>query len=120
MKLLVTLTLLASLVACGERADEQGAEEPEATMTEKSQPSVVREAMADLAERQGVDASEVTLVAREEVTWRDGSLGCAEPGMAYTQALVEGTRITLSVDGRDYEYHAGGGRPPFLCERPTQ
>lgn len=91
------------------------------TASGSSYPSpAVAAAVADLAERQGVDAAEITVVSREEVTWRDGSLGCAEPGMSYTQALVDGTRIVLSLAGKDYEYHAGGGRSPFLCERPTQ
>lgn len=77
-------------------------------------------AVADLAQRLGVTPEEVTVAASEAVTWRDGSLGCAEPDMMYTQALVEGTRIVLEVAGERYEYHAGGNRPAFLCENPTQ
>lgn len=38
----------------------------------------------------------------------------------YTQAIVEGARITLRVGGTDYEYHSGGSRPPTRCDRPTQ
>ena len=120
MKALLALVLLLALVGCGEREGEKGTEEPEATMTDTSQPAVVRDAIADLAERQGVDASEITLVAREEVTWRDGSRGCAQPGMSYTQALVDGSRITLRLEGKEYEYHSGGSQPPSLCEKPTQ
>ena len=76
--------------------------------------------MADLAIRLGVDAATIEVVAEEAVTWRDGSLGCAKPGFAYTQALVDGSRITLRADGTDYEYHSGGSEPPFWCEKPTQ
>lgn len=78
------------------------------------------QAVADLAARLGVDAAEVEVVAVEQVTWRDGSRGCAEPGTMYTQALVEGTRITLRADGTDHEYHSGGGQRPVLCEDPTE
>lgn len=77
-------------------------------------------AVSDLATSLGVDESAVEVVSQEEVIWRDGSLGCAEPGMMYTQALVDGTRIVLRVDGVDHEYHAGGGRAPFRCHRPTE
>ena len=80
----------------------------------------VRTSVDDLASRLGVDAGAVTVIAVQEVTWSDGSRGCAKKGMLYTQALIEGTRITLEADGTRYEYHSGGGGRPFLCERPTQ
>ena len=57
-------------------------------------------------------------MSTDEVTWRDGSIGCPEPGMNYTQALVPGIRVVLELDGVRYEYHAGGARSIFLCENP--
>jgi hypothetical protein len=80
---------------------------------------IVAAAIADLAERLGVQADAITLVEFERVTWRDGSLGCPEPGMLYTQALVEGSRTLLSVDDATYAYHAGEDDRPFLCENPV-
>ncbi len=80
----------------------------------------VRASVDDLASRLGVDAGDVTVVAVQEVTWSDGSRGCARKGMMYTQSLIEGSRITLEVDATTYEYHSGGSGGPFLCERPTQ
>jgi hypothetical protein len=38
--------------------------------------------------------------------------------MVYTQALVPGTRVVLSVAGAAYHYHAREGGEPFLCETP--
>lgn len=84
-----------------------------------ARPDVVR-AVDDLAATLGVDAGDVEVVSVEEVTWRDGSRGCAQPGMAYTQALVDGSRITLRAGGRTYEYHAGGSQPPARCDKPTE
>jgi len=78
----------------------------------------VDRAKADLTKRLGVDPAQVTVVSSAEVTWRDGSLGCPEPGMYYTQALVPGTRTILEVGGKQYHYHSGGQRAPFLCENP--
>ena len=77
----------------------------------------VERARADLAGRLDVPVQEVTVVERVEKTWPDGSLGCPQPGMNYTQALVEGSLLVLEVDGKRYNYHAGGGRGYFLCER---
>ena len=65
--------------------------------------------------RLGVDPGELEVVSVEEVTWPDGSLGCPEPGMSYTQALVEGSKVVLGHDGRVYVYHAGDDDQPFLC-----
>jgi hypothetical protein len=75
-------------------------------------------AIADLADRFGVEPSAITTVSVEEVTWRSGAIGCPQPDMNYTQSLVPGTRVVLELDGTQYEYHAGGGRSIFLCEDP--
>lgn len=80
--------------------------------------SQVDQAVADLAGRLDIDEGAVTVVSHEDVTWPDGSTGCPQPGMAYTQALVDGTRIILEVDGETYSYHASGMDDPFLCEDP--
>jgi hypothetical protein len=75
-------------------------------------------AIADLAHRLGVDADAIVVISQEEVTWRDGSMGCPQPGMRYTQALINGYRIVLAHAGREYHYHGGRTRGPFLCEPP--
>ena len=50
------------------------------------------------------------------VTWRDGSLGCPQPGMMYTQALVSGYQIVLRVGEETFDYHASDGGYFVLCE----
>lgn len=79
----------------------------------------VQEAIADLVD-DGVDRDAITLVAAEPVVWSDGSIGCPEPGMVYTQALVEGYRIVLEVDGEEIAYHGAGNQPPFRCDGPAE
>ncbi len=80
----------------------------------------VEQAKADLAQRLGVDIDSITVVRMEDVTWPDGSLGCPQPGMAYTQALVDGSFIELSVRGGTYNYHSGRGGTPFLCKSKNE
>ncbi|MEU4192017.1 hypothetical protein AB0E69_08975 [Kribbella sp. NPDC026611] len=80
--------------------------------------SPLDQARADLAKRLGIDSSQIKVVSSDEVTWPDGSLGCPEPGMMYTQALVPGHRTVLEAAGKRYSYHSGGRRAPFLCEHP--
>ncbi len=75
----------------------------------------VDRAMADLASRLPTEAL-IGVTVAHELTWPDGSLGCPEPGMSYTQALVPGYRIELTADGVVYAYHGANGNDPFLCE----
>ncbi len=77
-------------------------------------------AISDLAHRLGIDEDEVVFVEQVEVVWRDGSIGCPQPGMSYTQALVDGSRIVLEVDGDEYFYHQAASRAPFWCENPAE
>jgi hypothetical protein len=78
-------------------------------------PDLVAAAAADLVDRLGVSPSQITVVSAESVVWPDGGLGCPQPDMNYTQVLVDGAKIVLSVDGKLFNYHSGGSRAPFLC-----
>ena len=62
---------------------------------------------ADAAQRAGVAPEKVKILTVEAVTWADGSLGCPEPGMMYTQALVRGYRIGVDAAGTTLVYHTG-------------
>lgn len=122
--------LVVTFVACGSAPDSPASGETPASTTlaptteneistmptsEEQQLPIVAPAREDLARRLGVDPEEVEVVAVEEVTWPDGSLGCPEPGTSYTQAVVEGSKVVLGHDGRVYVYHAGDDDRPFLC-----
>ena len=121
LALLVTL----SAAGCGTTSAPEApmSTDPSSTPLPSSQPSHprgVHQAIADLAGMLGISATEVTVARVEEVTWRDGSIGCAVPGMMYTQALVDGQRVVLTAQGKQYEYHSGGSRSAFYCEKPTE
>lgn len=79
--------------------------------------SLVMQAKEDLARRLSIEVDQIGLVEVEVVVWPDSSLGCPQPGMAYTQVLQDGLLIRLSVGRHMYEYHSGSNRPPFLCEQ---
>ncbi|MCA1735321.1 MAG: hypothetical protein LC739_04175 [Actinobacteria bacterium] len=70
--------------------------------------------LADLSSRE-VATNGVALIEALEVTWNDGALGCPQPGVAYTQALVDGMKVTVEADGTRYTYHFGANGPPILC-----
>lgn len=81
--------------------------QPQGTpVTAAGVPKEVRRAVvADAAKRFNVAESAVVLVRAEQVTWGDGSLGCAERGMYYTQNLVPGFRIVAKTDAGELIYH---------------
>jgi hypothetical protein len=138
-KFLIMVIAALTIAACGEPGEPAGTTLPEETTTtatpETSTPTlestmpqvppsnpdtapetVVDRAILDLVTRIDVAPESVTVVAAEEKTWPDGSLGCPQPGMSYTQALVDGSRVLLEAEGRLYDYHAGSDGEPFLCE----
>jgi hypothetical protein len=82
------------------------------------QPGQVDIAKRDLAERLSISTGQINVVEVREVTWRDGSIGCPQPGMLYKQVLVNGSLIVLEAEGTRYEYHSGAGRDPFYCAQP--
>jgi hypothetical protein len=75
-------------------------------------------AVADLASAEGVGLGDVEVVTAQEVTWSDGSLGCPQAGMMYTQALVPGYRIVLTVGSDEVAYHGAEGAVPARCDDP--
>jgi hypothetical protein len=74
--------------------------------------------VADLAQRLDVENDAISLVIAQSVTWSDGSLGCPQPDMLYTQALVPGYRVVLAAAARQYDYRASSRGYFFLCESP--
>lgn len=73
-------------------------------------------ALADLLQRTGAAATEVTVVSAQSIEWPDGALGCPRPGMAYPQVITPGYKLVLAVGGREYAYHASERGDFFLCE----
>jgi hypothetical protein len=115
-----------ALVACTPMSGQQieGHEDPELrSETEAASEPTGGQAMkplleqirADAAQRAGVPVVAVKVLVVEPVTWSDGSLGCPEPGMMYTQALVPGYRIRVDASGTVLAYHAGSQHTFVLC-----
>jgi hypothetical protein len=92
---------------------------PGATSQSMVPTRIVDEILADAAKRAAVDPKSVAVVSAELRTWGDGSLGCPQPGMYYTQVQVDGYQVVVSAGGKQYDYRAGAGRFR-LCEDNPQ
>jgi hypothetical protein len=77
--------------------------------------SVTDSALADATRASGVARDSLRVLSSEPVTWSDGSLGCPEEGMLYSQALVPGYRIRIEANGRVLDYHASRDGRLLLC-----
>jgi len=114
-----TLVLgFAALVACAAEAPPASPSAPAVvspTPAAVSLASVTEAALADAATRTGLEPDALKVLSAEVVTWSDGSLGCPQPGMMYTQALVPGYRVRIQAGGQVLDYHAGRSGQPTLC-----
>jgi len=79
--------------------------------------SLIEKAKEDLAQRLSISVAQISLIEAREVVWPDASLGCPQPGMRYKQVPEDGALIILQDEGISYEYHSGGRRGLFLCEK---
>ena len=103
----------AALAACA--ADVTPASAPPQQPAATNLAQVTKSALADAAQRTGFEPGALKVLSAEAVTWSDGSLGCPQPGMMYTQALVPGYRVRIQAGEHVLDYHAGRSGQPALC-----
>jgi hypothetical protein len=115
--------------ACSQEAAEipeaepagEGQSAPEVQKVEKSvstgmtMDEQIAGAVKDLADRSGIETDRITIKEARSVNWNSGAIGCPEPGMNYTQAIVPGMRLLLEADGTVYYYHGREGRSLAHC-----
>jgi hypothetical protein len=78
---------------------------------------LVAQAKSDLADWLSIPVEQIEVLEARAVVWPDGSLGCPQPDMDYTQVPRDGVLIRLTVGPNVYNYHGGGGRDLFLCQQ---
>lgn len=141
LRLLAPAVILGFSVGCSPAAETSSPEAPAPASSQSAGRSQIAEdpgqlqqaieaARSDLAVALEMDMDSVSVLEAAQVTWRSGAVGCPEPEVLYTQALVAGYRIVLQSDSQSYTFHAKRGGQPFLCpqeraeppvaEQPTQ
>jgi hypothetical protein len=76
--------------------------------------AVLEDMLQQVSDVSSVPISNVAVESQEAVTWPDGSLGCPEPDIMYTQVLVEGYRVVIRAGGKTYDFR-GSGSEFRLC-----
>lgn len=74
---------------------------------------IISTVLEDAGGRPDNSAYEVLLA--ETQIWSDGSLGCPEPGVSYTQALVDGYQVIISGPTGDQDYRIAANGYFFIC-----
>ena len=77
--------------------------------------SVTAAALQDAERQTGLKPEMLSVVSAAAVTWPDGSLGCPQPGVMYTMALVPGYRVRIQAGERVLDYHASARGQLLLC-----
>ena len=99
-------------------SDQPGASQPAGSGTSGLPATITDPIIVDVAGLAGVAIDGVTVVSAEAVTFPDGSLGCPEPGMAYSQVVTDGYKIVLTAGGKTYDYRGTGPGTFRRCTNP--
>lgn len=124
----VAVAVVAALSGCfGNGAQRETASKPAQRMTEDrsraASPSevqlaaeIIAPAIEALVARTGAARGDIRVARAVPVKWNDGSLGCPQPGVAYTMAITPGYWVVLEHAGKLYSYHGGPKARYTLCE----
>lgn len=105
---------LASGCASGQQADGPPPAVKEQAVA-NAPADMIAAALDDAANRSATARADIKVTSAEAVTWPDSALGCPQPGMLYTQALVAGYRIVLQAGNQVLNYHASARGKPVYC-----
>jgi len=125
-------SLILAGAACGQNSQDgppEAASEPAESVVavsggdshltdeDKSITELVSGAITDLATREGVTEAEISVNRASLVTWGSSASGCPQPDMSYTQELVPGMWVVLTLEGDNYYYHGRLGADLFYCPK---
>jgi hypothetical protein len=123
--ILAFLLILSFLTACAQPTTQTGYPPPGSlpatptTITVYPGPTVVatptptavsltpaeQAAVQALSEKYNIPTDQIGIVSTESVTWTNGCLDVVIPGVLCTDVMVDGYRIILQANGKQYEFH---------------
>ncbi len=80
---------------------------------------VAQLAIDALAKDLGIAPEAIQVDTVRAVEWRNSSIGCPKPGMAYLDVITPGHKVTLRANGQVYVVHEAKNRA-FVCETTKQ
>jgi hypothetical protein len=114
---LVAATLAAAAAGCQAVEPAPGATPP-AEAPADVQGAVANLAIETLAAELKIPKDAITVESVTEIDWRNSSLGCPKPGMAYLDVITSGHKVTLRANGQVYSVHEADNKA-FVCHQPS-
>jgi len=112
----VAATLLA-LAACAQDIRFTPGQGPAEKLSDAER-GAAQLAIDTLAADLGIAPESIEVDTVRAVEWRDSSIGCPRPGMAYLDVITPGYKVTLRANGQIHVVHEAGNRA-MVC-RPTK
>jgi hypothetical protein len=112
------LAFLVAALLAGSSSGCQAVEPGTAAAPADAQHPVADLAIAALAEDLRIPKDAITVESVTEVDWRNSSLGCPKPGMAYLDVITSGHKVTLRANGQLYYVHEADAKA-FVCRTPS-
>lgn len=92
-------------------------EEPTMPMNMPSDAAKVAErALATVAEKRGIEQSELEVTSFSKEMWPDSALGCRQAGQMYMQVITPGYKFVIEGGGQSFNVHTdASGNRVILC-----
>ena len=107
---IIAATLAAFTTGCQAVASSSAAELPD------EQRAAADLAIDALAADLKIPRDRIVVESVTAIDWRDSSLGCPKPDMAYLQVITPGHKVILSIDDQSYAVHEAKNRA-FVCKQ---
>ena len=108
-------TAVAALGACAQDIRFVPGQGPAESLSDSDR-AVAMLAIDTLAGDLQIPRERVELDVVRAIDWRDSSIGCPKPGMAYLDVITPGHKVMLRVDGRIYVVHEAKNKA-FVCRQ---
>ena len=84
-------------------------------MQESVQRKILEPILNEAATLANLAREKLTIVCADSVVWNNGSISCPEPGMQYTQALINGYWVVIRAAAQEYDFRVDRGGTFRLC-----
>jgi hypothetical protein len=113
--LVAVAATLAALAACAQDIRFTPGQEPAEGLSDTERGAAML-AIDTLAADLGVPREKIEVDTVRAMDWRDSSIGCPKPGIAYLDVITPGHKVTLRVDGQIYVVHEARNKA-FVCRQ---